>query len=184
LLPQGSGRQPALSAASSWGQQGMTGMTDAATTCLRAAADSLALARFLPSEADLACEFAAMAMADLPAELATQVERALACGNYRALDELAIALEPPPAAPPPNPAPPTRDRPTPAHISGASLLCHLEIIEPWIRLGGFGVTLHFGKDEAAPAQDEHPQDGRGGRAEWQERDERYDARSRWSSPNV
>jgi hypothetical protein len=70
-------------------------MTDAATTCLRAAADCLALARLVPSGADLACEFV-MAAADLPPDLAAQVEAALSCGNYGRLDELADALEPPP----------------------------------------------------------------------------------------
>jgi hypothetical protein len=78
-------------------------MTDVAI-CLRLAADCLACARLCPSEADVAREYADMAVADLPADLAAQVERALDCGDYRmgarALDGLANTLEPPAALTP------------------------------------------------------------------------------------
>jgi hypothetical protein len=83
----------------------MISMTDVAT-CLRVAADCLACAALLPSEADAAREYAAMAAAELPADLAAQVERALDCGDHRmgarVLDGLANALKPP-AAPTPQP---------------------------------------------------------------------------------
>ena len=85
-------------------------MTDIAI-CLRVAADSLACARFCPSETDVAREYAALAVAELPADLAAQVERALDCGSYLALDELAFALEPP-AAPTPEPRSRRQRKPT------------------------------------------------------------------------
>jgi hypothetical protein len=72
--------------------------------CLRVASDYLAGARFCPSEADEAREIAAMVMADLPADLAAQAERALDCDDYRAgawaLDGIANILDPPAVAVP------------------------------------------------------------------------------------
>jgi hypothetical protein len=82
--------------------------------CLRVAADCLAAARFCPSQADEARKYAGMVMADLPADLAAQIERALDCGSIRALDELANALAPP-AAPTPSAFANRRGRPRNPH---------------------------------------------------------------------
>ena len=82
-------------------------MTDAAL-CLRVAADCLSSARFCPSELNGAREYAAMAAAELPADLAAKIERALRCGDHRLLDQLAMGLEPPAALP--TPAKPLRQR--------------------------------------------------------------------------
>lgn len=69
-------------------------MTDAAT-CLRVAADCLASARFCPSEAGAAREYARIAMPELSPDLAAQAERALGFGDSMALDDLAITLPAP-----------------------------------------------------------------------------------------
>ena len=44
-----------------------------------------------------------MAAAELPADLAAKLERALHCGDHRLLDQLAMGLEPPAALPPAKP---------------------------------------------------------------------------------
>jgi hypothetical protein len=132
-----------MSAASGTGQP-VSNMTDI-TICLRAAADCLAAARFCPSVAESAREYAAMAVANLSPDHAAQVERALDCGDHRMLDDLANALEPP-AAPARNPK---RQRKPRVHTlikqaekSGKPVT---SITTP------DGVTLHFGKGESTEA---------------------------------
>ena len=98
-------------------------------TCLRIAADSLSCARFFPSEADLAREYAAMAVAELPADLATQVERALDCGDYYLLDGMANALQP--EAPTPAPRPRRQRKPSLAHLVAKAKKLEFDVtIEP------------------------------------------------------
>jgi hypothetical protein len=128
----------------------MTGMTDVAI-CLRLAADSLAFARLLPSEADLAREYADMAVADLPADLAAQVERALNCGDHRmgarALDDLANALEPP-AVPTPESRSRRQRKPSIGRMIAAAERGGKNVTSITTP---DGVTLHFGKVEATEA---------------------------------
>jgi hypothetical protein len=76
-------------------------MTDVAT-CLRAAADSLACARFCPSEAESAREYAHIAIPELSPDFAALVEDALSDGDWKTLDQIANAFEPP-AVPMPQP---------------------------------------------------------------------------------
>jgi hypothetical protein len=144
----------AVSAAGSTGQSRMTGMTDAAD-CLRVAANYLAGARFCPSEADEAREIAAMVMADLPADLATRVECALDCDDYRAaawaLDGIANILDPP-AAPTPQAKPRRPRRPRKATLASAlKQAAKANVPVSAAVIGADGVTLHFGKGESTEA---------------------------------
>jgi hypothetical protein len=68
---------------------------EAAACRLHIAADYLAAARFCLSEVDAAREYAALAMADLPADIRVQVKRAMASRDFHWLDTIASALQPP-----------------------------------------------------------------------------------------
>jgi hypothetical protein len=89
-------------------------MTDIATG-LHMAADYLAGARFVPSEADEAREYAAPAMAELPPDLAALVDEALSAGDWNVLDQIARAFEPP-AVPMPQPKPRRPRKPSLARL--------------------------------------------------------------------
>ena len=114
-------------------------------TCLRTAADCLASARFCPSELDGAREYAAMAAAELPADLAAQVERALACGDYRLLDGMANALQP--GAPTPEPRLRRRRKPSLARLVTKAKKLGVDVT---IELDG-AATFHTGATASAPA---------------------------------
>ena len=84
-------------------------MTDVAT-CLHVAADLLACADILPSYAEEAREHAHIAIPELSADLAALLEEALSDGDWRTLDQIARAFEPP-APPMPQPKPPRQRNP-------------------------------------------------------------------------
>ena len=83
--------------------------------CLRTAADCLAAARFCHSEADVAREYADVAIPELSTDLAALVDDALVRGDWRTLDQIANALEPP-AVPVPQPKPRRRRKPSLARL--------------------------------------------------------------------
>ena len=85
-------------------------MIDAAL-CLRLAANCLSAARFCPSVADEAREYADVAIPELSTDLAALVDGALVRGDWRTLDQIANALEPP-AAPKPQSKPRRQRKPS------------------------------------------------------------------------
>jgi hypothetical protein len=115
-------------------------------TCLRIAAESLAAARFFgPSELDEAREAAAMAVTELPPDLAALVEEALSDGDFNTLDQIANAFEPPAALTPQRKS--RRQR----KPSVGKLIAQAEKFgKPVTSITTpDGVTLHFGTAESA-----------------------------------
>jgi hypothetical protein len=117
----------------------MTSMTDVAT-CLRAAADSLACARFCPSEVEFAREYTHIAMPGLPPDLAALAEEALSDGDWRTLDQIANAFEPP-AMPMPQPKPRRQHKPTLASVAKQASKAAIAVARYEVRPDGIVVVV-------------------------------------------